>query len=220
MKRRMRSAETKPGLHVILSNAARAASAETSGPAGPSRLHHRRGRVAATLPAKEESTMKNNLVSITMALSALFVPAFAQSSPSSQRLEGIWIFRAEFEGQAQPVYVGTAQFLADGRISGTPTDQKSGPALGEWIRSGDHEDRRRRRFGDWEDEVRADGRGRKILLRPRPRSRARVSSRIPFELFPVTQRAALSARSPGPPVAKPAAPTTLVTISIHGPALP
>jgi hypothetical protein len=57
----------------------------------------------------------------------------AQAPPSAQRLEGIWIFRALFPGQSQPVYTGTARFLRDGTFSGPPNDQHSGPALGEWV---------------------------------------------------------------------------------------
>jgi hypothetical protein len=40
---------------------------------------------------------------------------------------------------ATPVYVGTAQFLANGTLSGSPTDQHSGPTIGQWSRTGNYE---------------------------------------------------------------------------------
>ena len=84
--------------------------------------------------------MNSLLLRLTMT-AAMLVPAtaLAQTAPSMQRLEGIWIFRALFEGAPQPAYVGTAVFGADGKFSGPPNDQTGGPALGEWIRTGERE---------------------------------------------------------------------------------
>lgn len=73
-----------------------------------------------------------------MIVAAVLVPGtmLAQSARSIQQLNGTWIFRAAFPGQTQPVYTGTARFLADGTFSGPPNDQHTGPVFGEWIRTG------------------------------------------------------------------------------------
>lgn len=60
--------------------------------------------------------------------------AMAQSNRLAERVEGLWIFRALFPGQTQPVYTGTGRFLRDGTLSGPPIDQFRGPAEGEWMR--------------------------------------------------------------------------------------
>src|SRR6266516_4326878 len=80
---------------------------------------------------KEIHYMKRLFLTLMIA-GALLIPstALAQSAPTMQRLEGIWIFRALFGGESQPVYVGTAQFQADGKFAGPPNDQTTGPAVG------------------------------------------------------------------------------------------
>ncbi len=82
--------------------------------------------------------MKRLLFKFTLA-AALLVPGAAMAQSSTQRLDGTWIFRASFPGAPQPVYVGTAQFTADGRFSGPPIDTFTGPVVGEWIRTGNQE---------------------------------------------------------------------------------
>lgn len=86
--------------------------------------------------------MKNllrGLLIVATVLTPASLDLRAQSAPSVQRLKGIWIFRAIFPGQNQPAYTGTARFLADGTISGPPIDQRTGPTLGDWIRTGNKE---------------------------------------------------------------------------------
>ena len=73
-----------------------------------------------------------------MSSAVLLVPGtvLAEPGPLTQRLDGIWIFRAIFPGQTQPVYTGTARFVGDGTFSGPSNDQHTGPTVGEWIRTG------------------------------------------------------------------------------------
>ena len=73
---------------------------------------------------------------VAAVLSAVPGTVLAEPAQSLQRLDGMWIFRATFPGQTQPVYTGTARFLADGTFSGPPNDQHTGPVFGEWIRTG------------------------------------------------------------------------------------
>jgi hypothetical protein len=77
----------------------------------------------------------NKLFCKLLILAVLLVPATSVAQPFPQyRPDGIWVFRALFPGQTQPVYTGTGRFRADGTLSGPPIDQHSGPAVGEWTR--------------------------------------------------------------------------------------
>ncbi len=85
--------------------------------------------------------MKRTLWSLLMA-AVLLLPgtALAEYSQDVSKLDGTWMFRGFLAGPAQPpVYVGTAQFLANGTLSGSPTDQHSGPTIGQWSRTGNYE---------------------------------------------------------------------------------
>ena len=85
------------------------------------------------------NSLLRNLLIAAILLATASPDVRAQSVQSIQRLEGIWIFRALFPGQPQPVYTGTARFLADGTFSGPPNDQRSGPTVGDWTRTANRE---------------------------------------------------------------------------------
>lgn len=64
---------------------------------------------------------------------ALMLPAALAQPTEAQKVTGIWIFWGLLPGQTQPSYVGTAQFEANGTISG------SGGVMGQWVRTGNLE---------------------------------------------------------------------------------
>jgi hypothetical protein len=90
----------------------------------------------------------NSLFSKLIVAFVLLIPAtaFAQHEQSVQKLDGFWIFHANLPPQAGaggsaggPGYAGSARFLPDGTLAGSPVDQHSGPLFGEWVRTGYHE---------------------------------------------------------------------------------
>jgi len=71
-----------------------------------------------------------NLLSSLFIVSALLVPGTAPAQPSrAPDVTGIWIFWGLLPGQAQPSYVGTAQFQGNGTLSGAGI-------MGQWVRTG------------------------------------------------------------------------------------
>ena len=63
---------------------------------------------------------------------ALLVPGAAMAQPAkAKNVTGIWMFWALLPGQTEPSYVGTANFEANGTLSGS--------APGEWVRTGNQE---------------------------------------------------------------------------------
>src|SRR5450432_2147174 len=87
--------------------------------------------------------MKRSFWSLLIS-AVLLVPGTSLAAPDQdqtvKKLDGIWVFRAFFGGPTQPpVYVGTAQFLTNGMLSGSPVDQHTGPAVGQWISTGNQE---------------------------------------------------------------------------------
>lgn len=85
--------------------------------------------------------MKRSIGSLLFSV-ALLVPAMAMDQPGEgvKKLDGIWMFRGFLAGPAQPpVYVGSAQFMSNGVLSGSPIDQHTSPTVGQWIRTGNQE---------------------------------------------------------------------------------
>src|SRR5258706_3983308 len=83
---------------------------------------------------KRRNTMKRLLFKFTLA-AALLVPGAAMAQSSTQRLDGTWIFPTSFPGAPQPVYVGTAQFTADGRSSEPTIYTSTGSLVPQWTRT-------------------------------------------------------------------------------------
>jgi hypothetical protein len=77
--------------------------------------------------------MKRLLLNLLIS-AAILVPSVARTEPpQAKNVTGIWIFWGLLPGQAQPSYVGTAEFKANGTLSG------SGGTMGQWVRTGNQE---------------------------------------------------------------------------------
>jgi hypothetical protein len=82
-----------------------------------------------------------------LAASAFLIPiaASAQSTTSTLKVDGVWIFHANLPPQAGNGnnggigYAGTARFASDGSISGTSLDQHTASSFGQWAEASYHQ---------------------------------------------------------------------------------
>jgi hypothetical protein len=83
--------------------------------------------------SNKENSMKKLLLNLLIS-AAILVPGAAQAQPTqAKNVTGTWMFWGVLPGQTQASYVGTAEFQANGTLSG------SGGTMGRWVRTGNQE---------------------------------------------------------------------------------